>query len=103
MEWIVQYRVEDPVQYLFKIGSTEVIGRRALPSGASSEVNPAVPDTIRDISESVMRKLVGDSSIDTVLILGREQLADDAKQAIQEELDSFEAGVRIVTVKLQTT
>ena len=103
VEWIVEYRVEDPVQYLFKVGSTEDIDRRGLPSGASLEVNPAVPDTIRDVSESVMRKLVGDSSIDTVLILGREQLANDAKKAIQEELDSFEAGVSIVTVKLQTT
>ena len=103
VEWIVEYRVDDPVKYLFKVGSTEVIGRRGLPSGASSEVNPAVPDTIRDVSESVMRKLVGDSSIDTVLILGREQIADAAKQAIQEELDDFETGVRIVAVKLQTT
>ena len=103
VEWIVQYRVKDSGQYLFKIGSTEAIGGRGLPSGASSEVNPAVPDTIRDVSESVMRKLVGDSSIDTVLILGREQIAEAAKKAIQEELDDFEAGVDIVTVKLQTT
>jgi membrane protease subunit HflK len=103
VEWIVEYLVDNPVQYLFKVGSTEAIGRRGFPSGESSEVNPAVPDTIRDVSESVMRKLVGDSSIDTVLILGREQLAEAAKQAIQKELDSFEAGVRIVTVKLQTT
>ena len=103
VEWIVEYRVQDSVQYLFNIGSTEAIGRRALPSGASSEVNPAVPDTIRDVSESVMRKLVGDSSIDTVLILGREQIAEAAMKAIQEELDSFEAGVRIVAGKLQTT
>ncbi len=103
VEWTVEYQIKDPVQYLFKVGSTEAIDPRSLPSGASSEVNPAVPDTIRDVSESVMRKLVGDSSIDTVLILGREQLADDAKKAIQQELDDFETGVRIVTVKLQTT
>jgi len=103
VEWIVQYRVDDPVKYLFEVGGTEAIGQRGLPSGASFEVNPAVPDTIRDVSESVMRKLVGDSSIDTVLILGREQIANDAKEAIQQEMDSFEAGVIIVTVKLQTT
>jgi membrane protease subunit HflK len=103
VEWIVEYRVEDPVQYLFNVGSTEAIDRRGLPSGANSEVNPAVPDTIRDVSESVMRKLVGDSSIDTVLILGREQIAEAAKEAIQEELNDFEAGVRIITVKLLST
>ena len=103
VEWIVQYRVNDPVQYLFKVGSTEVIGQRALSSGTLTEVNPAVPDTIRDVSESVMRKLVGDSSIDYVLTIGRDQIAKEAQTLIQEELDGFEAGVDIVTVKLQTT
>ncbi len=103
VEWIVQYRVKSAMHYLFKLGSTEVIGSRAWSSGTRSEVNSAVPDTIRDVSESVMRKLVGDSSIDYVLILGREKLADAAKNAIQKELDIFEAGVKIVTVKLQTT
>ena len=103
VEWIVQYRVSDPVQYLFSIGSTEPIGRRGLPSGSETEVNPAVPGTIRDVSEAVMRKLVGDSSIDYVLTIGREQIATEAKQLIQGELDDFNAGVQIVTVELQTT
>ena len=101
VEWIVQYRVKDPSAFLFKIGDTE-----NLPGGflsGSTEVNPAVPDTIRDVSESVMRKLVGDSSIDYVLTMGRDQLAKSAELMIQEELDGFEAGVDIVTVKLQTT
>ena len=103
VDWIVRYRVKDPVEYLFNVGSTEDVAVGALPSGQSSEVNPAVPDTIRDVSESVIRKLVGDSSIDYVLILGREEIAAEAARLIQEEVDSFKAGVRIVTVKLQTT
>ncbi len=103
VEWIVQYRVKDPMKFLFEIGSTERIDRNSLPSGTISDVNAAVPDTISDVSESVMRKLVGDSSIDYVLTIGREQLAKEAERMIQEELDSFEAGVDIVTVKLQTT
>ncbi|MCA9144064.1 MAG: FtsH protease activity modulator HflK [Planctomycetales bacterium] len=103
VEWIVQYRIKDPMQYLFKVGSTESIDTSVLPSGSRGDVNPAVPDTIRDVSESVMRKLVGDSSIDFVLTIGREQLAKEAEDLIQEELDGFEAGVDIVTVKLQTT
>ena len=103
VEWIVQYRVSDPEQYLFKIGSTEQIDLRALAIGNLSEVNPAVPDAIRDVSESVMRKLVGDSSIDYVLTIGRDQIATEAAVLIQKELDVFEAGVDIVTVKLQTT
>jgi membrane protease subunit HflK len=103
VEWIVQYRVKDPMKYLFKVGTTEAIGRRALPSGSDADVNPAVPDTIRDVSESVMRKLVGDSSIDYVLTIGRVQLANEAEELIQAELDAFETGVEVVTVKLQTT
>jgi membrane protease subunit HflK len=103
VEWIVQYRVNDPVQYLFEIGNTENIGRQVLSSGTRIEVNPAVPDTIRDISESVMRKLVGDSSIDYVLTIGRDQLAKEAQVLIQNELDGFQAGVDIITVKLQST
>ncbi|MEK6239096.1 MAG: FtsH protease activity modulator HflK, partial [Planctomycetales bacterium] len=103
VEWIVQYRVKDSGQYLFKIGGAEASTPWTLSGGASSEVNPAVPDTIRDVSESVMRKLVGDSSIDYVLTIGRDQVAKDAEILIQEELDGFEAGIDIVTVKLQTT
>lgn len=100
VEWIVQYRVKDPVQFLFEIGGSE--GASWL-SKDGDEVNPSVPDTIQDISESVMRKLVGDSSIDYVLTIGRDQIAKEAEELIQEELDSFQAGVDIVTVKLQTT
>ncbi|MGZ0173770.1 MAG: FtsH protease activity modulator HflK [Planctomycetales bacterium] len=103
VEWVVQYRVKDPMDFLFKVGSTESINQASLPSGANFDVNPAVPDTISDVSESVMRKLVGDSSIDYVLTIGRELLATEAEQMIQAELDSFEAGVEIITVKLQTT
>ncbi|REK19437.1 MAG: FtsH protease activity modulator HflK [Planctomycetota bacterium] len=103
VEWIVQYRVKDPMQYLFKIGGAEEVSRSTLFGGTREDVNPAVPDTISDVSESVMRKLVGDSSIDYVLTIGREQLAKQAEELIQEELDGFEAGVDIVTVKLQTT
>ncbi|MDA1052334.1 MAG: FtsH protease activity modulator HflK [Planctomycetota bacterium] len=103
VEWIVQYRIKDPMEFLFKVGSTEKIDLTSLPSGTVSDVNAAVPDTISDVSESVMRKLVGDSSIDYVLTIGREQLAKQAQELIQEELDNFEAGVDIITVKLQTT
>jgi len=88
VEWIVQYRISDARNYLFKIGGSE-------------ESREAVEDTIRDVSEAVMRKLVGDSSVDEVITIGRYQIAQDAKQAIQEGVDDFEAGIEIVTVKLQ--
>ena len=103
VEWIVQYRVKDSAQFLFKVGDTETPAQGILSSGTDFDINPAVPDTISDVSESVMRKLVGDSSIDYILTIGRDQIAKDAEQLIQEELDDFEMGVDIVTVKLQNT
>ena len=102
VEWIVQYRVKSSEEYLFKIGGSAG-NQGGLFRSASAETNPAVPDTIRDVSESVMRKLVGDSSIDYVLTIGRDQIAKDAEVEIQAELDFFKAGIDIVTVKLQTT
>jgi membrane protease subunit HflK len=103
VEWVVQYRVSDPVKYLFNIGDVEYISTSRLPAGVWSDPNPAVPDTIRDVSESVLRKLVGDNSVDAVLTFGREKIAADAKLEIQRMLNSYDAGVQIVTVKLQST
>lgn len=103
VEWIVQYRVSDSAAYLFHLGDVETVSAEVLPSGVRSDPNAAVPDTIRDVSESVLRKLVGDTSIDAVLTLGREQIAADAKREIQQMLDDFDAGLEIVTVKLQST
>jgi len=103
VEWIVQYRIKDPQAYLFHVGETHHSVGRANPSGEEDDANPAVPDTIADVSESVMRKLVGDASIDDVLTIGRERIAREAQELIQAELDEFAAGVDIVTVKLQTT
>jgi len=88
VEWIVQYRIKDAFNYLFKIGG-------------SPDSAVAVADTIRNVSEAVMRKLVGDASVDEVITIGRDQIASDAKVGIQQMLDQFDAGVEIVTVKLQ--
>ena len=88
VEWIVQYRIADAHNYLFKIGG-------------SDQARVAVEDTIRNVSEAVIRKLVGDSSIDEVITIGRFQIAEDAKLAIQKGLDDFETGIEVVTVKLQ--
>ncbi len=93
----------NPADYLFKMGSPEKIAPTSLPAGSRYDPNPSVPDTIRDISESVLRRLVGDTSVDAVLTFGRETIASSARQEIQQTLDDFEAGVEIVTVKLQST
>lgn len=79
--WIVQYRVKDPVQYAFNIRT------------------PAT--AVRDVSEAVMRQVIGDSSVSEALTLRRIQINLDAQERMQEILDSFKSGIQIDTVKLQ--
>lgn len=81
VRWIAQFKIKDPVKFLFRTR------------------DPI--DNIRDISEVVMRRLVGDYSVDEVLTTKREELGDMAQQEVQKVLDTYETGVQIVTVKLQ--
>lgn len=101
VEWIVQYQISDSYKSLFNVGGDE--GGYSMQRITKSGINPAIPDTIRDVSETEMRKLVGDRSVDSVLTMGREEIANEAKLSIQKMLDEYEIGVQIVTVKLQTT
>ncbi|MCH8880378.1 MAG: FtsH protease activity modulator HflK [Planctomycetes bacterium] len=92
VEWVVQYRIGDAAKYLFALSSGELaISQR-----------DAVEDTIRDASESVMRQLVGDVSVDEVLTFGRDAIASNAKRELQKMLDRFDCGINIVTLKLQS-
>jgi membrane protease subunit HflK len=81
VEWIVQFRISDPVDYLYKVRN--------------------VNTTLRDAAESVMRQVVGDRSVDEVIILSRREVAQEAKQQLQQMLDDYETGVHIVTVELK--
>lgn len=81
VEWAVQYRIKDPAAYLFNVRNVEA--------------------TIRYVSEAVMRLIVGDNSVDEVIILSRTHIADEAKVEMQKLLDEYETGVDIVTVVLQ--
>lgn len=101
VEWIVQYQISDSGKSLFNVGGGD--GSFYMQQLTMSGINPAIPDTIRDVSETTMRKLVGDRSVDAVLTMGREAIANDAKNEIQKMMDEYDIGVQIVTVKLQTT
>ena len=81
VDWIVQYRVKDPVRYLFHVRN--------------------IVETLRDVSESVMREVVGDHSVDEVIVLSRQDIETLAQQSTQDLLDEFETGIDIVTIKLQ--
>ncbi len=92
VEWIVQYRIGDAEKYLFSLSSGQ-------PGIAHRD---AVEDTIRDASESVMRQLVGDVSVDEVLTFGRDRIASDGRRELQAMLDRFDCGINILALKLQS-
>lgn len=80
VSWIVQYRVNDPLNFLFKVKD--------------------VRQAVRDISESITRRVVGNMDFDYVLG-NRDLLAADAKNELQTQLDKLEAGISIGTVQFQ--
>ncbi len=81
VEWIVQYRINDPRKYLFSIQDKET--------------------TIRDISQSVMNQLVGDLPILAIMTSERTNIEYEAQHAMQEIFDRYDSGLEIVAVKLQ--
>lgn len=78
--WIVQYRVSDPINYLFKVQD--------------------VQQAVHDLSESVTRRVVGNMDFDYVLG-NRELLAAKVKSELQDQLNFLEAGVGLVAVQFQ--
>ncbi len=76
--WIVQYKVSDPFNFLFKVRN--------------------VPQAVRDASEMVTRRIVGNMDFDYILG-NRDTLAISAKDELQEQLNKLETGVDIITLR----
>ena len=81
VEWVVQFRIVDPEKYLFRVRN--------------------VDDTLHDMSEAVMRQVVGDRTVNEVLTVGRQEIADLVEQQIQALCDEYETGIVIEQVVLQ--
>jgi len=81
VEWIVQYRIKDSYQFLFKVR------------------NPI--QTFRDINEAVMREVVGDRTVNEVITTGRQELADKVSIKLQDLCDQYETGIKVEQVVLQ--
>lgn len=81
VSWILQYEISDPWKFLFHARD--------------------VQRNIRDVSLSIMRRVVGDRLVGDVLTVGRVEIADEAKRLTQEVLNRYDMGIRIVTVNLQ--
>jgi len=81
IQWTVQYKVKDPVDYLFRLKGVEA--------------------TLDDMSESVVRRIVGNRYSDEVLTVGRASIAEESRKEMQEIMDSYHTGLQIVSVMLQ--
>ena len=79
--WIVQFNIKDPAKALFNIRDLRVM--------------------VQDISESVMRQVIGDSSVSEALTMRRIEINQEVRDRMQAILDSYESGIYIITVKLQ--
>ena len=81
VEWVVQFRINDPYNYLFKVRNAD--------------------ETLKDISEAAMRQIVGDRTVNEVLTVGRAEVASEAELIIQSISDEYELGIKIEQVVLQ--
>lgn len=81
VKWQVQYIISNPKDYKFNLKNVE--------------------GTIRDISEAVMRKIVGSRPFDKVIKEGRQNISQEAKSLMQSKLDKLDAGISIKMVQLQ--
>lgn len=79
--WIVQFKIRDPQAYLFKVRD--------------------VRSTLRNVSEAIMRRVVGDRSVTEVLTFGRAEIASVVEKEMQDLLDQYETGIQITTVQLK--
>ena len=80
VEWAVQYRINDPAAYLFKIR--------------------APGPTLRDFSESMLREVVGDRTVDEVLTYGRAEIESDAMKKLSEAVEKLGMGLHVIQVQL---
>ena len=81
VEWVVQYRITDPVKFLFEVRE---------PS-----------ETLRYVSESVMREVVGDRTVDEVITIGRQEIETEALTKMQALSTKYAMGLSIDQVQLK--
>ncbi|MCU4163798.1 FtsH protease activity modulator HflK [Carboxylicivirga caseinilyticus] len=81
VEWVVQYRIDNAYNYLFKVRNPET--------------------TLRDISEAAMRQIVGDRTVNEVLTVGRTEISSKLQELMQKVCREYSLGVKIEQVVLQ--
>ncbi|MDA0723388.1 MAG: FtsH protease activity modulator HflK [Verrucomicrobia bacterium] len=80
VEWVVQYRIVQPDKFLFKVQNPE--------------------DTLRNVSQAVMRTMVGDRTVDEVITIGRQEIEEQARIMLAEQVNNYELGIQIDLIQL---
>jgi modulator of FtsH protease HflK len=81
VEWVIQYRIDRADHYLFNVRNPD--------------------ETLRDASESVMREVVGDRTVDEVITIGRQEVEDEALQKLRTLVNSYRMGLKVDQVQLK--
>ena len=81
VEWSSQYRISDPYKYLVKVRDMRI--------------------TFRDMNEAIMREVVGDRTVNDILTVGRQEVADEVKVRLQVLCKQYETGITVDQVVLQ--
>ena len=81
VEWVVQFRIRDPKQYLFDVRSPG--------------------QTLRDLSEAAMREVIGDRTVDEVITIGRQDIEVAALSRLQELVQLYQLGISVDQVQLK--
>jgi len=82
VQWIIQYQIVEPMNWLFKVENQR--------------------KTIRDISQSVINLLIGDRTIFDVIGSERTNIEQKGREMMNEFFKLYELGVRVTTVRLQS-
>lgn len=81
VQFIVQYQIKDPVQFLFNLAQQS--------------------ETVKNAAEASMREIIGKNKIDSVLTTDKLEIQQGAMTLLQDVLERYEAGIRVVAVQLQ--
>lgn len=81
VQFSVQYKIKDPVEYLFNVS--------------------APTSLVRNAAEAAMREVIGNSEIDSAITDGKLKIQNDATQLLQQILDRYGAGIQVIAVQLQ--
>lgn len=81
VEWVVQYRITEPETYLFEVREPG--------------------QTLRDLSESVMREIIGDRTVDEIITIGRQEIEETALLRMSELAKRYHLGLSVNQVQLK--